>query len=412
MKRYTITALLAATLLVTGCDKQERHPLIDAEKPLAVWMTESEMTRFPSPAEIDFMPKGVVKWNYTTGLELLAMMEAADEYDRPDFDRYAERYYDTIVQPNGTVLRYARENYNIDHVCPARPLFELYERTGEVRYKQVLDTIFLQLQHHPRIKAGGFWHKKRYPQQMWLDGIYMGEPFYAEYVMRNVMPTDPEAGKRYVDDIVNQFVCAARGTYMPETELFCHAFDDVRAQFWCDKETGRSPHAWNRAMGWYTMAIVETLQYLGVNEQTQPMVEILTHIANTLPRYANPESGMWYQVVEYPDREGNYEESTGSIMYIYSMLKAVRMGFLPESYRDEWMMRYRQFVDRFVKVEADGTISITSCCAVAGLDTDGTRRDGTYEYYLSEPVRDNDPKATGPFIWAAMEYDRATGRLK
>ncbi|MBQ5620623.1 MAG: glycoside hydrolase family 88 protein, partial [Alistipes sp.] len=216
--------------------------------------------------------------------------------------------------------------------------------------------------------------------------------------------------KRYVDDIVNHFVCAARGTYVPETGLFCHAFDDVRAQFWCDKETGRSPHTWNRALGWYAMAIVETLQYLGVNEQTQPMIEILTHIADTLPRYADPKSGMWYQVVEFPGREGNYEESTGSIMYIYTMLKALRLGYLPESYRDAWMERYRQFVDRFLKVEEDGTISITSCCAVAGLDTEGTRRDGTYEYYLSEPVRDNDPKATGPFIWAAMEYDRAMGK--
>lgn len=413
MKKLTFTALLTGfVLLMIGCSQQPKHPLIDGEKPLAVWMTESEMTRFPSPAQIDFIPVGKIKWNYTTGLELLAMMEAADEYDRPDFDRYAERYYDSIVQPDGSVLSYAREKYNIDHICPGRPLFELYECTGEVRYKQVLDTLFLQLQHHPRIAAGGFWHKKRYPQQMWLDGIYMGQPYYAEYVMRNVMPTDPEAGKRYVADIVNQFVCAARGTYVPETGLFCHAFDDVRAQFWCDKETGRSPHTWNRAMGWFTMAIVETLQYLGVNEATQPMVEILRHIEQTLPRYANPESGMWYQVVEFPGREGNYEESTGSIMYIYSMLKAIRLGYLPKEQQAAWLERYRQFVDRFVKVEEDGTISITSCCAVAGLDTDGTRRDGTYAYYLSEKVRDNDPKATGPFIWAAMEYDRAVGRLK
>lgn len=405
MKKILFAAL-SLVLLSTACT-EPKHPLIDGDKPLAVWMAESEMTRFPSPAQIDFIPVGKIKWNYTTGLELLAMMEAAKEYDRPDFAAYAERYYDSIVQPDGSVISYAREKYNIDHVCPARPLFELYERTGETRYKQVIDTVFLQLQHHPRIAAGGFWHKQRYPQQMWLDGIYMGQPFYAEYVMREVMPVDAEAGKRYVDDIVNQFVCAARGTYVPETGLFCHAFDDVRAQFWCDKETGRSPHTWNRALGWYAMAIVETLQYLGVNEQTQPMIEILTHIADTLPRYADPKSGMWYQVVEFPGREGNYEESTGSIMYIYTMLKALRLGYLPESYRDAWMERYRQFVDRFLKVEEDGTISITSCCAVAGLDTEGTRRDGTYEYYLSEPVRDNDPKATGPFIWAAMEYDRA-----
>lgn len=411
MKKSAILTLLAGAALLAGCCGEQKHPLADGEKPLAVWMAESEMTRFPSPAQIDFIPVGKIKWNYTTGLELLAMMEAAKEYDRPDFDRYAERYYDSIVQSDGSVISYVREKYNIDHICPGRPLFELYERTGEQRYKQVMDTLFLQLQHQPRIEAGGFWHKKRYPQQMWLDGIYMGEPYYAEYVMRKVMPTDTEAGKRYVDDIVNQFVAVARGTYNPETELFVHAFDAVRAQFWCDKVTGRSPHSWGRAMGWYTMAIVETLQYLGVSEQTQPMVEILSHIMKTLPRYANPESGMWYQVMEHPDREGNYEEATGSIMFIYAMLKGARLGYLPAEYKAEGERLFRKFVDRFVKVEADGTISITSCCAVAGLDTDGTRRDGTYEYYLSEPVRDNDPKATGPFIWAAMEYDRAKGRL-
>lgn len=407
MKKFLFAAL-SLVLLSTACT-DPKHPLIDGDKPLAEWMVESEMTRFPSPAQIDFIPVGQIKWAYTTGLELLAMKEAAKEYDRPDFDAYALRFYDSIVRPDGSVIGYAKEKYNIDYICPGRPLFEIYETTGEERYKKVIETLWEQLQEHPRIAAGGFWHKLRYPQQMWLDGIYMGQPFYAEYVMRHVMPVDAEAGKRYVDDIVNHFVCAARGTYVPETGLFCHAFDDVRAQFWCDKETGRSPHTWNRALGWFTMAIVETLQYLGVNEQTQPMIEILTHIADTLPRYAHPESGMWYQVVEFPGREGNYEESTGSIMYIYSMLKAVRLGYLPESYRDAWMERYRQFVDRFLKVEEDGTISITSCCAVAGLDTEGTRRDGTYEYYLSEPVRDNDPKATGPFIWAAMEYDRARG---
>jgi len=160
-------------------------------------------------------------------------------------------------------------------------------------------------------------------------------------------------------------------------------------------------------VGWYAMALVETLQYIGELPAAQPMVEILHHLMKTLPRYANPESGMWYQVLDSPEREGNYEESTGSIMFVYAMLKGARLGYLPAEYREEGMKRYRQFVDRFVKENEDGTISITSCCAVAGLDTEGTRRDGTYAYYLSEPVRDNDPKATGPFIWASMEYERA-----
>ncbi|MBQ8915571.1 MAG: glycoside hydrolase family 88 protein [Alistipes sp.] len=403
--KKTLLVLLAGALLVACCTP--KHPLIDGDKPLAVRMVESEIVRNPTPALIDFMPPGVVRWNYTTGLELLAMMEAAKMYDRPDFDAYAERYYDTIVQPDGSVWSYAREKYNIDHICPGRPLFELYERTGEERYRQVMDTLFLQLQHQPRIADGGFWHKKRYPQQMWLDGIYMGEPFYAEYVMRNIMPQDSVQGALCVADIVNQFVAAAKHTYDPATGLFRHAYDDVRAQFWCDKETGQSQHAWGRAVGWYAMALVETLQYIGELPAAQPMVEILHHLMKTLPRYANPESGMWYQVLDSPEREGNYEESTGSIMFVYAMLKGARLGYLPAEYREEGMKRYRQFVDRFVKENEDGTSSITSCCAVAGLDTEGTRRDGTYAYYLSEPVRDNDPKATGPFIWASMEYERA-----
>ncbi|MDO4758325.1 MAG: glycoside hydrolase family 88 protein [Rikenellaceae bacterium] len=404
MKR--ILMLLAGCILIASCTSQPKHPILDSEKPLAVWMAESEMTRMPSPAQIDFIPVGKIKWNYTSGLELLAMMEAAKEYDRPDFDVYALRYYDSIVQPDGSVISYTKERYNIDHICPGRPLFEIYEKTGEERYLKVMQTLWEQLHEHPRNPDGGFWHKQVYTRQMWLDGIYMGQPYYAEYVMRNVMPNDEEKGKAYVTDIVNQFTTIARHTYDPATGLFRHAYDDAREQFWCDKETGQSAHAWGRAMGWYTMAIVETLQYLGVTEQTQPMITILEHIFNTLPKYANPESGMWYQVCDSPTREGNYEESTGSIMFIYTMMKSARLGYLPAEYQAKGAKLFEQFVDRFVKLEEDGTISITDCCAVAGLGGSGMRS-GTYDYYLSEPIRDNDPKATGPFIWAAMEYDRA-----
>lgn len=404
MKKLLFMLLVAVAF--AACSEQPKHPLLDGEKPLAVWMAESEMVRCPSPAQIDFIPVGKIKWNYTSGLELLAMMEAAKEYDRPDFTAYALRYYDSIVQPDGSVISYTKERYNIDHICPGRPLFEFYETTGEERYKMVMDTLWSQLLTHPRIPDGGFWHKKTYENQMWLDGIYMGEPYYAEYVMRNIMPNDKAQGEKHVADIVNQFKMAAKHTYDPATGLFRHAYDDARTQFWCDKTTGQSPHAWGRAMGWYTMALVETLQYLELNETTQPMVTILNHIMETLPRYANPESGMWYQVLDSPTREGNYEEATGSIMFIYAMMKGARLGYLDASYQQKGVELFRKFVDRFLKVEEDGTISITDCCAVAGLGGAGMRS-GTYEYYLSEPIRDNDPKATGPFIWAAMEYERA-----
>ena len=224
----------------------------------------------------------------------------------------------------------------------------------------------------------------------------------------NRRPGDLEPAHQ--QDIVRQFTTVAGHTFDPETELYRHAYDDSRAMFWCDSVTGQSAHAWCRAMGWYAMAIVETLQYLGVNPTTQPMVDILTHIYEVLPKYADPATGMWYQVLDCPGRVGNYLESTGSAMFVYAQLKGVRLGYLPETMRGEAMRRYEQFVERFVRENPDGTISLTDCCAVAGLGGK-QMRSGTFEYYISEPVIENDCKGVGPFIWAAMEYDRAKGRL-
>ena len=258
MKRLLIPALC---VLAAACTS--RGHLYDSATPLAVRMVESEIARNPSPMTLDGIPAGKIKWNYTTGLELLAMMDAGEAYDRPDFFDYALRYYDSIVRPDGSVLTYKKSKYNLDHVCPGRALFALYDRTGDVRYKTALDTLFAQLREQPRNDDGGFWHKEVYPHQMWLDGLYMAEPFYAEYAARNLSGAEYE---KAVDDIVNQFVAAAAHTFDPATKLYRHACDVSREMFWCDKTTGQSAHAWGRAMGWYVMAIVETLQYLGEND--------------------------------------------------------------------------------------------------------------------------------------------------
>lgn len=395
MKRLLISAALCALAATVACNPHSR-------KPLAVRMAASEIARNPSPTNLDGIPAGKVKWNYTTGLELLAIADAGEMYDHPEFQAYAARYFDTIVQSDGSVLTYKRSKYNLDHVCPGRALFGLYDRTGEARYKMVLDTLYAQLQGQPRNPDGGFWHKAVYPRQMWLDGLYMAEPFYAEYAARNFSGAEYE---KAVDDIVNQFVVVAAHTYDPVTGLYRHAYDDSREMFWCDKATGQSAHAWGRAMGWYAMAIVETLQYLGVDNSTQPMVEILNHIYTVLPKYADPATGMWYQVLDQPGREGNYLESTGSAMFVYALLKGVRLGYLPAEMEPEARRLYEKFVERFVKENPDGTISLTDCCAVAGLGGK-QMRSGTFEYYISEPVIDNDCKGVGPFIWASMEYDR------
>lgn len=399
--------LIAVAVLGMAACSSGSGALYDSPVSLAVRMAESEIARNPSPTMLDGIPAGKVKWNYTTGLELLAIRDAGEAWDRPDFIAYADRYYDTIVQADGSVLTYSRAKYNLDHICPGRALFSLYNRTGEQRYAQVLDTLYAQLRAQPRNFDGGFWHKAVYPHQMWLDGLYMAEPFYAEYAMTHLTGAALDDA---VADIVNQFVTVGKHTWDPETGLYRHAYDDSREMFWCDSITGQSAHAWCRAMGWYAMAIVETMQYLGKTDATRPMQAILERIYDVLPKYADPQTGMWYQVLDQPGREGNYLESTGSVMFVYAQLKAVRLGYLPEEMRAEALHRYEQFVDRFIRENADGTISMTDCCAVAGLGGK-QRRSGTFEYYISEPVIENDCKGVGPFIWASLEYDRAKGRL-
>lgn len=406
MKHFFASALLVLVLSTAGCAR--RNTLLDGDKPLAVRMAESEIARNPSPANLDGIPAGKIKWNYTTGLELLAFMDAGAAYARPDFYEYALRYYDTIVRPDASVITYDKAKYNLDHVCPGRALFGIYERTGQLRYRQVLDTLYAQLQGQPRTADGGFWHKKVYPHQMWLDGLYMAEPFYAEYARKCLSGADYD---RAVADIVSQFVTVAQHTFDPSTGLYRHACDLSREMFWCDKTTGQSAHAWCRALGWYAMALVETLQYLEVSDATRPMVEILEHIYDVLPRYADPATGMWYQVLDQPGREGNYLESTGSAMFVYAQLKGVRLGYLPAEQGQLAQRNFERLVGRFVRENADGTVSLTDCCAVAGLGGK-QMRSGTFEYYISEPVIDNDCKGMGPLIWAAMEYDRARGRLR
>ena len=399
--------LIAVAVLGMAACSSGSGALYDSPVSLAVRMAESEIARNPSPAMLDGIPAGKVKWNYTTGLELLAIRDAGEAWNRPDFIAYANRYYDTIVQADGSVLTYSRAKYNLDHICPGRALFSLYNRTGEQRYAQVLDTLYAQLRAQPRNFDGGFWHKAVYPHQMWLDGLYMAEPFYAEYAMTHLTGAALDDA---VADIVNQFVTVGKHTWDPATGLYRHAYDDSREMFWCDSISGQSAHAWCRAMGWYAMAIVETMQYLGKSDATRPMQAILERIYDVLPKYADPRTGMWYQVLDQPGREGNYLESTGSVMFVYAQLKAVRLGYLPEEMREEALHRYEQFVDRFIRENADGTISMTDCCAVAGLGGK-QRRSGTFEYYISEPVIENDCKGVGPFIWASLEYDRAKGRL-
>lgn len=377
---------------------------LNACKPssLALDMLRSEQVRCPEPAMLDFMG-GKLKWNYTTGLELKAFMDVYEACGDESILAYVDSWYDAIIDSTGRIATYKESNYNVDHICPARTLFALYDKTAKPKYLKAMQIVRAQIDRQPRTSEGGFWHKQIYPHQMWLDGLYMAQPFYAEFTSRFA---DPAQKDSLYKDIINHFLVASRHTYDPQTELYRHAWDESKQMFWCDSDTGQSAHAWGRALGWYLMAIVETLDYIPAHiVEREELIKLLQSIVAVLPRYADSQSGMWYQVLDSPGREGNYLESTASAMFIFAILKGVRMGYLDADLKPWSQNLYRSFVQQFVRNDPDGTVSVTDCCAVAGLGGK-TMRSGTFDYYISEPVRDNDPKAIGPFIWATLEYEK------
>lgn len=365
------------------------------QKPWSVRMAESEMVRNPESWQVDFQPS--LKWDYCHGLELGAMMDVYDRYGDAKFYEYALAYADTMVNEDGTIKKYKLTDYSLDRINSGKMLFRIYEQTKDDKYKKALDLLRSQFDGQPRNADGGFWHKKVYPNQMWLDGLYMGTPFLAEYAYRN---NEPQA----YQEVINQIKIVARHTYDPANGLFRHACDVSKREKWADKETGQSQHCWGRALGWYMMAIVDDLDFIPQHEPGRDTVlVILNHIAETLKKYQSPE-GLWYQVMDKSGEPGNYLESSCSAMFVYSLFKAVRKGYIPSSYFAVARKGYEGILNEFIKVDDNGLVSITKACAVAGLGGKNYRM-GDYDYYIHEQIRDNDPKAVGPFILASLEWE-------
>ena len=347
--------------------------------------------------QLDFQPK--LKWDYCHGLELQAMLDVYDTYgDKKIFD-YALAYADTMIHNDGSIETYKLHEYNIDRLNSGKFLFRIYEQTKDEKYKKAIDLLRSQLDTHPRNEDGGFWHKKVYPNQMWLDGIYMGAPFYAEYAFRNNRVQDYQ-------DIVNQFITVARHTYDPKNGLYRHACDVSRKERWADPVTGQSQHSWGRAMGWYAMAFVDALDFIPKHEAGRDsMLVILNNIAAQVKRIQDPKTGLWYQVLDKSGEKGNYLESSCSTMFVYALFKAVRKGYIDKSYLKVALKGYQGILDNFIEVDKDGVVTITKACAVAGLGGKNYRM-GDYTYYINETIRSNDPKAVGPFIMASLEWER------
>lgn len=373
-------------------------------------MLNSEMQRCPNAAELDGM-EGKLKWNYTTGLELLSFLDVYEKTKDNKILEYVYNWYDSIISEDGTIYSYSIDKHNVDHICPARTLFLLNKYKAQKKFDLAIELIYTQILEQPRTKDGGFWHKDIYPNQMWLDGLYMAQPFYALYAKAKEGIDDYDADSAY-KDIAKHFELAYNYCYDPKTELLRHACDASKEMFWCDKTNGQSQHAWGRALGWYTMALVDVIGIItdekGINDtenlpNVQKEIEILTKLLNVLPKYADNETGMWYQVLDSPEREGNYLEGTCSAMFAYTYLKASRLGI----WKDQNYAKnvYKNFIEHFVIQESDGTISINDCCAVAGLGGKNNRS-GTFDYYINEKIIKNDCKGVGPFIWASLEYER------
>ena len=343
------------------------------------------------------------RWHYEPGVALLALKQLWLETGKQGIYDFIKRNIDEFVGPDGSIRTYHLKEYNLDQINEGKLLFLLHETTGDERYKKAAFLLREQLQTHPRTKEGGFWHKQIYPHQMWLDGIYMASPFYAEFASRF---DEPEA----FDDVAHQTIAIEEHTRDPESGLLYHAWDESRSQKWADPETGCSPNFWGRAMGWYAMAIVDVLDYLPVDHaQRAQIIAILQATMDAVARVQDPITGVWYQVLDQGDRPGNYLESSASCMFVYAMAKGVRSGYLGEEYLAVARRGYNGILTEFVTVDDQGLVNLNGICAVAGLGGK-PYRDGSFEYYIGEPVIANEYKGIGAFIMASVEMEEAGDR--
>jgi rhamnogalacturonyl hydrolase YesR len=390
--------------LKTALSKQATSTPVSADSALA-WakkLADSELAR----KTLDYRHDGwdanrrrKPKFEYDiVGLQPLAYDELNQVAPDPKYEQVLAKVTGSYVADNGDIREYKLADYNIDSIAPGRNLLRLYERTKEPRYKKAVDRLREQLKKQPRTSEGAFWHKQRYPWQLWLDGVYMGLPFLTSYSAMF------EQGKSF-DEVIKEFVITRKHLRSPETGLYVHAWDEKKQQPWADPKTGLSKFAWGRGLGWYSMAVVDVLEALPEADlqRRKPLLEIVTELAAALVKVQDAETGTWWQILDQPKAVGNYRESTASAMFSYFFAKAVRRGYLPRSYEPTAIKAYEGLIREFVLVHPDGKISMTNQCLVAGL---GYGRDGSYRYYMSEPVWENDPKGNGPFILAGVEMYR------
>lgn len=380
---------IASLFLVTGSIAQE---LSMGEK-----VANTAMTIWGDT--LNFRKSGPPHWSYDRGVIMKGLEYTWYNTGNPKYYNSIKTSMDAFVDKDGNIRDYDPKEYNIDHVLCGRALLTLYKVTGEEKYFKAATTIRNQLKTHPRTKEGGFWHKKRYPWQMWLDGLYMGEPFYAEYAALTKEDTA-------FNDIANQFIWMENHARDAKTGLLYHGWDESKEQKWANKQTGLSPHFWARAMGWYGMALVDALEWFPADHpKRKALIDILNRFAVASQKVQDPATGLWWDIMDLPNKGKNYLEASASCMLVYTFAKGARLGYLPASFNAPAKKGYDGVVKKFIETDAQGLTNLNGTVSVSGLGGD-PYRDGSFDYYMSEKVIVNDAKGVGAFIKMAAEMER------
>lgn len=353
----------------------------------------SEMQRYPELWRCDDNPQP--KWEYTPTLMARAFVELYTATNDTTYLRYAEKFANVFIGKDGTILTYKQSIYNMDRLQGGNYLILLHTVAPRPQYPIAIEILRRQLDNQPRTSEGGFWHKQVYPYQMWLDGLFTGTSFYARYA-------DWKAEAAIWDDVARQFLVVDKHT-RKTNGLNYHGWDESRQMAWSHPETGCSAETWGRAEGWYVMALVDVLELMPHDHKDRAaLIQILKRVLRALEHVQDRKTGLWYQVPDRGNEEGNYIESTCSAMYCYAMAKGARIGILPSAYTRKAQLILKNIRRHRMRTEEDGTLTLTHCCAVAGLG--GTPfRSGTYDYYIHERIRDNDPKGIAALILASIE---------
>lgn len=400
---YSWSLLLVAAV---GCNAYAFH------QDYSTWMTDSLINRGREPDR--FYEEAV----FYRGVEY-----AYNRTQDPKYFSYIVDSIDQILTPNGTFITWERDpeaQKSLDDIRIGNTLLYLYQSEGDGRYKNASDFLKGFLDGHARTPLGGFWHRDdRYTNQMWLDGIYMADNFYAHYVSL-FQPSNTTAW----DDILLQFSLIESRTRNQTTGLLVHGYDEEKDEVWSDPITGAAPHVWNRALGWYFMALVDVLDYFPESHAgRQELLSYYQQLADAVVEFQD-ESGGWWLIMDppYPGMEGNYIESSGTAMFTYGMLKGLRKGYLEDGpYLDSAHRAFDLMADEFAiangtncSLNWQGTVEVGSLSSNGSYEVCKAGRLATCrdfivadmsQYYISVPPQENDFKGAGPFIYASAEIE-------